>query len=88
MASYGMINIPSFMKIHAGVQAILGFCLRNLRGCNVGINYGRDLRIKPLRWGSGTVIYLPSSIKIGSGIQNLIGGYTYKHRHTDRKVIS
>jgi hypothetical protein len=25
------------MKIGAGVQAVLRFCLRNLRGCNVGI---------------------------------------------------
>jgi hypothetical protein len=26
--------------------------------------------------GSGAVIYLPSFVKIGSGIQKLIGGYT------------
>jgi hypothetical protein len=30
------------MKIYAGVQAILRFCLRNLRGYNVGITDGRD----------------------------------------------
>jgi hypothetical protein len=35
--------------------------------------------------GSGVVIYVPSFIKIGSGIQKLIGGI---HRHTDSKVIS
>jgi hypothetical protein len=29
--------------------------------------------------GSGAVIYVPSFIKIGSGIQNLIGGYTDTH---------
>jgi hypothetical protein len=29
--------------------------------------------------GAGTVINVPSSIKIGSGIQKLIGGI---HRHT------
>jgi hypothetical protein len=29
--------VPSFMKIGTGVQATLRFCLRNLRGCNVGI---------------------------------------------------
>jgi hypothetical protein len=34
--------------------------------------------------GSGAVIYVPSFIKIGSGIQKLIGGI---HRHTDSKVI-
>jgi hypothetical protein len=32
--------------------------------------------------GSGAVIYVPSFIKIGSGIQKLIGG------DTDSKVIS
>jgi hypothetical protein len=36
MASDGMIDIPSFMKIGSGVQAILRLNLRNLRGCNVG----------------------------------------------------
>jgi hypothetical protein len=35
--------------------------------------------------GSGAMIYIPSFIKIGSGIQNLIGGI---HRHTDSMVIS
>jgi hypothetical protein len=38
-----MISEPSFMKIANGVQEILKFCLRNLRGCNVGITDGRDL---------------------------------------------
>jgi hypothetical protein len=32
--------------------------------------------------GSGAVIYVPSFIKIGSGIQKLIGGI---HRHTHRQ---
>jgi uncharacterized protein YraI len=36
-ASCDMTNIPSLMKIGAGVQAILRFCLKNFRGCNVGI---------------------------------------------------
>jgi hypothetical protein len=49
--SQGMIFLPSFMKIDAGVQAILRFCLRNLRGCNVGITDGRDLLFTSLRWG-------------------------------------
>jgi hypothetical protein len=43
VASYGMIYLPSFMKIGTGVQAILRFCLRNLRVCNVGITDGKDL---------------------------------------------
>jgi hypothetical protein len=36
MASCGMICFPSFMKIGTGVQALLRFCLSNLRCCNVG----------------------------------------------------
>jgi hypothetical protein len=35
--------------------------------------------------GSGVMIYIPSFIKIDSGIQKLIGGI---HRHTDSKAIS
>jgi hypothetical protein len=35
--------------------------------------------------GSGAVIYIPTFIKIGSGIQNLIGGI---HRHTDSMAIA
>jgi hypothetical protein len=36
--------------------------------------------------GSGAMIYIPGSIKIGSGIQNLMGGRV--HRHTDGMVIA
>jgi hypothetical protein len=43
MASGGIINVRSFMKIGRGIQAILRFCLNNLRGYNVGITDGRDL---------------------------------------------
>jgi hypothetical protein len=35
--SYGMICIPSLMNIDTGVQAIIRFYFRNLRGCNIGI---------------------------------------------------
>jgi hypothetical protein len=42
MASCDMIYLPSFMKIGTGVQTILRFCLRNLKGCNVGITDRRD----------------------------------------------
>jgi hypothetical protein len=49
MVSCDMIYIPSFMKIGTGVQAILRFGLRNLRGCNVCITAGRELWIMPLR---------------------------------------
>jgi hypothetical protein len=31
MVSHGIISIPSFMKIGTGVQAILRFCLINLK---------------------------------------------------------
>jgi hypothetical protein len=31
------------MKIDAGVEAVLRYYLRNLRGCNVGITDGKDL---------------------------------------------
>jgi hypothetical protein len=40
MASCGMIYIPSFVKIGTSIQAILRFCLRDLRGCNVGTTDG------------------------------------------------
>jgi hypothetical protein len=38
-----MDSCGSFMKIAIGVQAILRFCLRNLRGFNVVITDGRNL---------------------------------------------
>jgi hypothetical protein len=37
--------------------------------------------------GSGAVIYVPSFIKIGSGIQKLMGGAD-TDTHTDSNVIS
>jgi hypothetical protein len=40
MSSCGMTYVPSLMKIGTCVQAILRFCLRNFRGCNVGITDG------------------------------------------------
>jgi hypothetical protein len=43
MGSGGMIYIPCFMKTGTGMQAIFRFCLRNFKGCNVGITDGRDL---------------------------------------------
>jgi hypothetical protein len=38
-----MTYVSSFIKIGTVVQAILRFCLNNLRGCNVGITEKRDL---------------------------------------------
>jgi hypothetical protein len=49
MGSGAMIYIPNFIKIGIGVQAVLRFCLRNLRGHNIGITDGRDLGITALR---------------------------------------
>jgi hypothetical protein len=45
MGSGGMIHIQCCMKIGTGIQAILRFCLSNLKGCNFGtrITDGRVL---------------------------------------------
>jgi hypothetical protein len=45
MASGGMIYIStrSFMIIGVGFQDILRFYFNSLRGCNVGVNDGKDL---------------------------------------------
>jgi hypothetical protein len=43
MASCSTIYFHSFMKIGTGVQAILSFCLRNLRGSNAGNTERGDL---------------------------------------------
>jgi hypothetical protein len=43
MASRNVIHLPSFMKIGAGVQAILRVCLSILKGCIVGITDDRYL---------------------------------------------
>jgi hypothetical protein len=45
MGSGGMIHVQSFMIIGSGFEGILRFCLRNLKGCNVGVTDGSDLRI-------------------------------------------
>jgi hypothetical protein len=39
-----MIGIPSFMKISAGVQAILRFCLWNLRDGRIYYAVEKELR--------------------------------------------
>jgi hypothetical protein len=50
IASCGMIDEPSFMKIGRGDQAILRLFLSNLRGYNVGITDERVLSSTPLKW--------------------------------------
>jgi hypothetical protein len=37
--------------------------------------------------GSGAVIYLPSFIKIGSGVQKLIGGI-HRHTHSQQRDLT
>jgi hypothetical protein len=57
MALRGMIHIPSFMKIGISVRAVLRFCLRYLRGCNVGIIM---------------MIHIPSFMKIGTRVRAVL----------------
>jgi hypothetical protein len=40
---YAVEMDSSCMKFGIGVQALLKDCIRNLRGCNVGITGDRDL---------------------------------------------
>jgi hypothetical protein len=40
LASFGTLYIPSFKEIMAGVQAILRFGLRNLRGLTLALLKG------------------------------------------------
>jgi hypothetical protein len=39
-----------------------------------------------IEMGSGAMIYVPSFIKIGSGIQKLIGGDTQTHRQERERI--
>jgi hypothetical protein len=64
------LKVSSFMKIGTDVQAMLRFRLKNLIGCNVGITDGKFMKYA-VETGSGAVIYIPSFIEIGSGIQKL-----------------
>jgi hypothetical protein len=49
VGSGGMIYVPSFVKIGAGIQAILRFWFSNLNDCNVSIT-DEHLISAPLRW--------------------------------------
>jgi hypothetical protein len=50
MGSGGMLYSPSVIKIGINVQALLRFCLSNLKCCNIGIIDRRDLLCTPLKW--------------------------------------
>jgi hypothetical protein len=56
------------MKIGTGIKAILRFCLRNMRGLNVGITDGRYLLAYAAEMASCGMIYLQSFMKIGTGV--------------------
>jgi hypothetical protein len=43
IVSSGLIYIPGFMKSGTYVQAVLGSCLRNLRGCDVDITDEKEI---------------------------------------------
>jgi hypothetical protein len=49
IASCGMIYLMIFIKIGTGIEKIIRFFFRNLRGCNIGITDGKDLRSAPLK---------------------------------------
>jgi uncharacterized membrane protein YwzB len=46
----GFINIPRFMMIGSGSQALLKFCFSSLGIGNVDVDCARDLWCAPLRW--------------------------------------
>jgi hypothetical protein len=50
IGSGGMIYIPSLIKFGTGVQAILRVWFSNMKGCDVGIDNGRDLWRISLKW--------------------------------------
>jgi hypothetical protein len=43
IASCGLMCVSNFIKTGTGVQEVLRFCLKNLRGCSVGITDEKDL---------------------------------------------
>jgi heme/copper-type cytochrome/quinol oxidase subunit 2 len=71
MTSYGMMYLPSIMKIGMGVQTLVRFCLRNWRSCNDHVSHGKNYEYD-VEMGSGVIIYIPSLIKIGLGILKLL----------------
>jgi hypothetical protein len=72
MASGGMICVPSLMQIGLGVQAILRFCLSNLRGYDVGIIDERNFMKYAVDMASYGMIHGPSFMKIGTGVQAIL----------------
>jgi hypothetical protein len=66
-------------------------CLATLGGCTYRhTDRWEGLSNESVEMGSGAMIYIPSFIKIRSGIKKLRGihRYTHTHTHTDINVIS
>jgi hypothetical protein len=71
MASCGMICIPSFLKIGAGLPPILRFCSEILEAVMLVIPMRRFWKYAvEMDWDA--MMYLSSFTKIGSGTQKLI----------------
>jgi hypothetical protein len=79
MVSCAVIYLIGFVMIGTGIIAISRYCLRNLKGCNVGITDGKIMKYAFVMM-SAPMIYTPNFIRTGSGIHKLIGVYTYRHR--------
>jgi hypothetical protein len=72
------------MKVDRGIQEILSLCARNLRSLNVGIT--DEFMHYTVEMGSGDMKYIPSLIKIGSGIRKLLREiHIQVHGHTARR---
>jgi hypothetical protein len=67
------------MMIGSGIQVMLRLLPQQFQ---IGITDERDLWSRPLRWPSGGMMYLPSLMKFGTGVQKLLGGEI--HRQTAR----
>jgi hypothetical protein len=85
MGSGGMINIPNFMTSEWGIKVKLRFCLINLRGCNVGITDGRNLRSMLLRWDQVSWYTHQVSYSLVQAFK-VIRGETQAHMQNDEVV--
>jgi hypothetical protein len=59
------------MKIGTGIR-VIRFCLRYLRGLNVGITDGRDFMMNALETASCGMIHLSNFMMIGTGVQAIL----------------
>jgi hypothetical protein len=58
-----------------------------MRGYSAGITDDRDFTMYAIEMASGGMIYIPSVINVGSGIQMLIGEETQTHRQQSYLTI-